>query len=127
MPVKEKSNLHIFMKKILLLLVLVFAAKFSFAQTGIGGDSNVVDYNAPREYTLVKVNFIGAVNLNPDILVLISGLPVGDKIMIPGEKTADAIDNIWREGLVDDISITVNKIEGDYVWLDMNIVEKPMI
>lgn len=125
-PVKEKNDLRIFMKKILLLLTLVFAAKLSFAQT-IGGDTNAVDYNAPREYTLVKVNVIGAVNLNPDILVLISGLPVGDKIMIPGEKTADAIDNIWREGLVDDINITVNKIEGDYVWLDMNIVEKPMI
>lgn len=93
----------------------------------IGGDSNLMSYDAPREYTLVKVNVIGARALNPEILVLISGLPVGDKIMIPGEKTADAIDNLWREGLVDDISITVNKIEGDYIWLDMTIVEKPLI
>lgn len=124
---KVSNSLHSSMKKLLLFLALFFVADFSFAQNTIGGDTNLVDYAAPREYTLVKVNVIGARYLNPEILVLISGLPVGDKVMIPGEKTADAIDNIWREGLVDDISIVINKIEGDYVWLDMIIVEKPMI
>lgn len=115
------------MKKLFLLLFLFTAAKFSFAQTGIGGDTVLVNYAAPREYTLVKVNVIGTVNLNPEIIVLISGLPVGDKIMIPGEKTAEAIDNLWREGLFDDVRIEVNKIEGDYVWLDMYVVERPQI
>lgn len=115
------------MKKLFFLILLSFVAEFTFAQNVIGGDTNVVNYAAPREYTLVKVNVIGTVNLNPEILVLISGLPVGDKITIPGEKTSEAIDNIWREGLVDDVSIAVNKTEGDYIWLDMFIVEKPQI
>jgi outer membrane protein insertion porin family len=115
------------MKKLFFLILLSLVANLSFAQNVIGGDTSVVNYAAPREYTLVKVNVIGTVNLNPEILVLISGLPVGDKITIPGEKTSEAIDNIWREGLVDDVSIAVNKTEGDYIWLDMYIVEKPQI
>ncbi len=115
------------MKKIVLLLVLACFAKFSFAQEVIGGDTNLINYAAPREYTLVKVNVIGAVYVNAEIAVLISGLPVGSKIMIPGEKTSEAIDNLWREGIFDDISLVINKIEGEYIWLDLIVVEKPMI
>ncbi len=115
------------MKKIFLLLILVCSANFLFAQNVIGGDTNVVNYAAPREYTLVKVNVLGTVFINAEIVVLISALPVGDKIMLPGEKTAEAIDNLWREGIFDDIILVVNKIEGGYVWLDLIVVEKPMI
>jgi outer membrane protein insertion porin family len=90
-------------------------------------DTGVVDYFAPGEYTLVKVNVIGCVAVNPDIAVLISGLPIGDKIMVPGEKTSDAIDNLWREGLFEDVTLNINKIEGEYIWLDLIVVEKPTI
>lgn len=115
------------MKKYLLLLLFAFSAVFSSAQSLIGGDSLSVSYAAPKEYTLVKVNVIGTVFVNPEIVVLISGLPVNDKIMIPGEKTSDAIDNLWREGIFEDVSIAINKIEGEYIWLDLIVVEKPMI
>jgi outer membrane protein insertion porin family len=115
------------MKKYLLLLLFAFSAVFSSAQSLIGGDSLSVSYAAPKEYTLVKVNVIGTVFVNPEIVVLISGLPVNDKIMIPGEKTSDAIDNLWHEGIFEDVSIAINKIEGEYIWLDLIVVEKPMI
>lgn len=91
-----------------------------------GGDSSQVAYGAV-EYTLVKVNVIGTVAINPDIVVLISGLPIGDKIMVPGEKTSSAIDNLWREGLFENITLNINKIEGEYIWLDLVVVEKPAI
>ena len=112
---------------------MVNEAELKQAQMGnngvhsMGGDTNLVNYGAAVEYTLVKVNVIGTVAINPDIVVLISGLPVGDKIMIPGEKTSNAIDNLWREGLFEDITLNINKIEGEYVWLDLVVVEKPAI
>ena len=96
------------MKKFLLLLLFACSAVFSSAQSVIGGDSLSVSYGAPKEYTLVKVNVVGTVFVNPEIVVLISGLPVNDKIMIPGEKTADAIDNLWREGIFEDVAIGIN-------------------
>ncbi len=145
------------MKKFFLLLVLAFTANFVFAQGGLGtdaptapadsnalpiptppedaspvvsmmsGNPDTVDYFASGEYTLVKVNVIGCVAVNPDIAVLISGLPIGDKIMVPGEKTSDALDNLWREGLFEDVTLSINKIEGEYIWLDLIVVEKPAI
>jgi outer membrane protein insertion porin family len=115
------------MKNFLLLLLFSCSAVISSAQTVIGGDSLSVSYGAPKEYTLVKVNVVGTVFVNPEIVVLISGLPVNDKIMIPGEKTADAIDNLWREGIFEDVAIGINKVEGEYIWLDLFVVEKPMI
>lgn len=115
-------------------VVTISEAELKKAQMGntgnvnaIGGDTNPVNYGAAAEYTLVKVNVFGTTAINPDIVVLISGLPVGDKIMIPGEKTGDAIDNLWREGLFDDIQLNISKIEGEYIWLDLVVVEKPAI
>jgi len=65
------------MKKFLLLLLFACSAVFSSAQSVIGGDSLSVSYGAPKEYTLVKVNVVGTVFVNPEIVVLISGLPSG--------------------------------------------------
>lgn len=145
------------MKKFFSLLVLAFTANLVFAQVGVeteaplaprdsnevpvplpgtevapavdmlSGNPDTVDYFAAGEYTLVKVNVYGCVAVNPDITVLISGLPIGDKIMVPGEKTSDAIDNLWREGLFEDVTLNISKIEGNYIWLDLIVVEKPAI
>jgi outer membrane protein insertion porin family len=97
------------------------------AQTPSDGNKPLISYAAPREFTLVKVNVLGTELVDPNVVVLLSGLPVQDKIMIPGDKTAEAIDNLWREGLFDDVQLLVNKVEGDYIWLDIVVVEKPRI
>lgn len=109
-----------------IIAALLLIASFVHAQN-FGSDTTVVNYRAPREYKLVDVYVKGAVTVDPRVIVLISGLPIQDKITIPGEKTAEAIDNIWKEGLFEDVSITVNKTDGNYIWLDINIVEKPRI
>ncbi|MGL5889186.1 MAG: BamA/OMP85 family outer membrane protein, partial [Bacteroidia bacterium] len=105
-------------------LLLVFCLN---AQTPSDTNKPIVNYSAPREFTLVKVNVIGTELVDPNVVVLLSGLPIQDKIMIPGDKTAEAIDNLWREGLFDDVQLLVNKVEGDYIWLDIVVVEKPRI
>ncbi len=105
-------------------LLLLFCLN---AQTPSDGNTPLINYSAPREFTLVKVNVVGTELVDPNVVVLLSGLPVQDKIMIPGDKTAEAIDNLWREGLFDDVQLLVNKVEGDYIWLDIVVVEKPRI
>ena len=98
----------------------------AFAQVTLGGDS-AVSYANPREFTLAKFRFEGIKTLDENILKLITGLAEGDKIVVPGEKTADAIDKLWAEGLFDDIRIEVDKIEGDYIWLKFVVLEKRRI
>ncbi|MDQ3112271.1 MAG: BamA/TamA family outer membrane protein, partial [Bacteroidota bacterium] len=58
---------------------------------------------------------------------LISGLPIGDKIAVPGEKTANALDNLWKENMFENVRIEIARIEGTYIWLDIIVTEKPKI
>ena len=109
------------MKKFLASLLFLFAAGILSAQT------DLVDYNSPKEYTLVNVWPRGCHVVDSAVVKLISGLPIGDKITIPGEKTSEAIDNLWKEGMFEDVQININKIDGDYIWLDIFLVEKPRI
>lgn len=113
------------MKSIFTTLCLVLFITLQ-AQTP-SDNSQLINYSAPREYTLVKVNVIGTQMVDPNVVVLLSGLPIQDKIMVPGDKTAEAIDNLWREGLFDDVQLFINKTEGDYIWIDIVVVEKPRI
>ncbi|HEU4716870.1 MAG TPA: outer membrane protein assembly factor BamA [Bacteroidia bacterium] len=111
------------MKNSFLTFIFLFILSFVHAQT----DVNVVDYESPKEYTLVNVWVHGCMTVDSAVVKLISGLPIGDKITVPGEKTADAIDNLWNEGMFEDVRIEVFRIEGDYIWLDIIVTEKPKI
>ncbi|MBI3512422.1 MAG: outer membrane protein assembly factor BamA [Bacteroidetes bacterium] len=117
------------MKKIYSIIFFLFAFAPVFAQNSTGqvGGDYVVDYSNTKDFNLVAVYVHGCQIVDSNVVRLISGLPIGDKITIPGDKTGDAIDNIWKEGLFDDIRIEVAKVEGDYIWLDIIVVEKPMI
>jgi outer membrane protein insertion porin family len=109
------------MKKFFASLLFLFTVGILSAQT------DVIDYSAPHEYTLMNVYVHGCHLIDSSIVKLISGLPLQDKIMIPGEKTSQAIDNLWKEGMFEDVQISINKVEGDYIWLDIFVVEKPRI
>ncbi len=108
------------MKKVFFALLFVFTAGLLSAQP-------LMDYGKVMEYTLVDVHVHGCQQVDSSVIKLISGLPITDKITIPGEKTADAIDNIWKENMFEDVRIEVCRIEGEYIWLDIIVVEKPKI
>src|SRR5687768_11790398 len=52
----------------------------------------------PKEYTISAINITGLAYLDKEIVASISGLQVGDKIMIPGgDAFSKAITNLWRQ------------------------------
>ncbi|HTL80949.1 MAG TPA: outer membrane protein assembly factor BamA [Bacteroidia bacterium] len=114
------------MKKYILSIFLFLGGIALHSQTQVGSDFQV-DYNNVREYTLVNVYVHGCHIVDSNVVRLISGLPIGDKITIPGDKTGDAISNVWKEGMFDDVQLQVFKVDGDYIWLDLVVTEKPMI
>lgn len=111
-------------KRIIRMKKLFASVLFLFSLGLLSAQSNLIDYSAPKEYTLVNVYVHGCHMVDSNVVRLISGLPIGDKITIPGEKTSDAIDNLWKEGMFEDIQLKINKVEGDYVWLDIFVTEK---
>lgn len=109
------------MKKVFFAFLLIFVARIVAAQPAL------VDYSKVNEWTLGGVYVHGCQLVDSAVVRLISGLPIGDKIAVPGEKTSAAIDNLWKENMFEDVRIEVAKIEGEFIWLDIIVIEKPKI
>jgi len=110
-------------------LQAVLAQDTLAAQGTLGAkpDSGQISYNTPKEYSIAKVEFEGAENVNNQVLKLVTGLTEGDKITVPGEKISDAIQNLWRQGLFVDVQCLAKKIEGNFIYLTFKVVERPRL
>lgn len=98
------------------------------AQIGIGGpDSTMLDITAPKEYEIGGVIVAGAPHLDPNVITLLSGLNQGDKVTVPGDKFSTAIANLWKQGLFEDVKIVATKVQGKYIFLRIDVVERPRL
>ena len=109
------------MKSRLLIIILLLTAFFTAnAQTG-------VNYNTPQEYVIGGITVSGVKFLNKQAIVQISGLKVGQSIKIPGDQISRSIEKLWKQGLFSDVSIGITSIEGDKVFLDIKLEERPKL
>lgn len=92
-------------------------------------DLPVISYNTSKKYEIADIKISGLKNPMYEDFTLIgfSNLSVGDKIEIPGEEITNAIKRFWRQGLFSDVKITATKVEGNKIWLDINLTERPRI
>src|SRR5690606_10903220 len=60
-------------------------------------------------------------------IISLTGLKVGDKIKVPGDAITSAIRRLWKHGLVGDVTISVEKIEDENVFLIINLAERPRL
>jgi outer membrane protein insertion porin family len=60
-------------------------------------------------------------------MVSLTGLKVGDKIKIPGDAISNAIRSLWKHGLVGDVTIKVDRVEGANVFLNIILAERPRL
>ncbi len=95
------------------------------AQVGVG-DFNI-DYRNPREFTIGGITVSGARNFDAQAIILFSGLSVGQKITIPGDQISQAIKNLWKQKLFDNITVSVSEIKGQEIFLDIGLVERPRL
>ena len=106
---------------------LLFLFNISFAQINIGGDLSEIDYSTPKEYEIGGITVTGVQFLDNNMLIILSGLTVGSKITIPGDKIISAIDKLWEQGLFENIKISVTKVSGSTVFLDIYLQERPRL
>ncbi|WP_410479353.1 outer membrane protein assembly factor BamA [Pedobacter gandavensis] len=86
-----------------------------------------LDYFNPKEYTIADVTLSGTKFLDKDVIITLSKLIKGERIVLPGEATANAIKILWEQGLFDDVQLDITKIEGDSVYFDIEVVERPRL
>ena len=87
-----------------------------------------IEYALHRQtYTIADIKVTGADSYEDFVLIGFSGLAVGDEIEVPGEQITKAIRRFWKQGLFSDVKIKANKIEGDKIWLEIVLKQRPRV
>ncbi|MCH1437188.1 MAG: outer membrane protein assembly factor BamA [Flavobacteriales bacterium] len=109
------------------LLLLIFGSDRLFAQINSEDNLNNISYERPVEYEIGGVTVEGTQNLDKNAIVTLSGLTLGDKIMVPGEDLSKAISKLWDQNLFTDIQIDVSQIEENTIFLVIKLQELPKL
>jgi outer membrane protein insertion porin family len=124
------------MKRILLftMVLIVWVSTQTLAQfrsrnqtQPTGASEPTLNYASPQEYTIAGIEVTGLNVLDKNAMVSLTGLKIGDKIKIPGDGISGAIRKLWKHGLVGDVTISVQKIEGTNVYLSVVLTERPRL
>ena len=92
------------------------------------GEVPTVSYTlTPKRYTIAGIQVTGTKNYDDFILIGFSGLSVGDEVSIPGDEISDAVRRFWKHGLFSDVKILATRIQGDKVWLEIRLKQRPRI
>ncbi len=116
-----------FKKTALLLFSFLIISLLVKAQVQLGTDLNILDYDTPKEYEVGGVTVSGVQFLDEGVLLTLTGLSVGDKIKVPGEKISQAIENLWKQGLLTDVKVRATKIVDGKIFLDFQLQERPRL
>jgi outer membrane protein insertion porin family len=118
---------------LLFLLLDIYSANAQFNRnrsrpaTPSGSQSESMNYANPSEYVIGGIDITGLKILDKNAIVSLTGLKVGDKIKIPGDAVSNAVRKLWKHGLVGDVSIEVERIEGNNVFLMIRLAERPRL
>ena len=116
------------MKKNLLIYVFTLLIPLSLtAQINIDNNLENISFERPVEYEIAGITVQGIENLDKNAIITLSGLNVGSKIMVPGEKLSKAITKLWDQNLFADISIEVIKVMGSNIFLEIYLEELPKL
>ena len=78
-------------------------------------------------YTIAGVTVRGNSLYSSQIIVHETGLVEGSQVRIPGEQISSAIRRLWKHGLFDNVEIYVDRVEGDKVYLEIEVKERTPI
>ena len=114
----NKSN-NKFLLSIWFIGILFFVKNFTYSQTN--------DFVKGKTYILDSIRVSGIKTFNEQTVISYSGLTVGEKIKVPGEKVSAMINKLWALELFSDINVFVTKINKNNISLELEIVELPTL
>lgn len=114
-----------FLKVILTVLFATFVTTLSAQEVVV--KPTILYTGAAHKYTIGGINLSGAENLEPSVVIGVSGLSVGDVISVPGDEVTNAIKRYWKHGLFEDVCITADSIKGDYIYLGIALRQRPRV
>lgn len=118
------------MKHLAHIAVLCFLILFSAGQVSAQiqlGSTNQFDYSRPQEYEIGGITTSGTKYLDPNMIIIVSGLQVGSTIKVPGDAITDAIRKLWDQGFFEDVSVSATSIVGNKIFLNIDLKERPRV
>ncbi|HTQ65215.1 MAG TPA: POTRA domain-containing protein [Puia sp.] len=82
----------------------------------------------PKEYIIAGIKITGSKYLDESLLISVSGLTVGDKVMIPGgDNFSKAINKLWNQNLFSNIGIYFTRLSGNDLYIEIHVTERPRL
>ncbi|MGY6520258.1 MAG: BamA/OMP85 family outer membrane protein [Mongoliitalea sp.] len=122
------------MKKITVLIFLLLVVGIAEAQVRLGQSRytpsrpvNILElnYSKPQKFRIAEIKAVGLTTLDETAIISLAGLRVDDVISVPGDATANALKKLWGQGIIGDVKLLVTKIEGDDIFLLLELTERP--
>ena len=120
-------------RSILILFCLIWSAS-SMAQIRLGQSRyaspktvNILELNyaKPQKFRIAEIKAVGLSTLDEVAIISLSGLKVDDRIDVPGDAISSALKKLWGQGIIGDVKILVTKIEGEDIYLLLDLTERP--
>ena len=86
-----------------------------------------VSYEDGKKYVLAGLEVTGLQSYNEQTVKTYTGLRVGQPITLPGEQISEIINKLWGLELFTAIDFYITDIQGDNVFLELNIIERPTL
>jgi outer membrane protein insertion porin family len=123
------------MKKYTLLLPFLLLSFFSQAQlrgamgqrSPVAANALELNYAEPKEYEIAEITTTGSRYYDGNSMISLSGLRVGDRIKVPGDAVTSAIKKLMGQGILEEVQVDASKIDGDKIWLNLVIKERPRL
>ena len=118
-------------KRIFIITTLIFSSQFVWAQEPVSVNPEleaIFTSKVPKEYTIAGITVVGSKAFDANLIVSISGMAIGDKVIIPGTDVfGKAIAKLWRQSLISDIEISLTRLEGTNLYVQFEITERPRL
>jgi Outer membrane protein/protective antigen OMA87 len=88
----------------------------------------IFNAKTPKQYVIADIKVTGTQSFDPGLIISISGLSVGDKVMLPGaDNFSKAIANLWKQNLISNVEIYFDKLIGNNLYVEISITERPRL
>lgn len=118
-------------RRIFIVATLIFSYQFVWAQEPVSVNpelEGIFTSKTPKEYTIAGITVVGSKAFDANLIISISGLAVGDKVIIPGTDVfGKAIAKLWRQSLISDVEISFTRLEGTNLYVQLEITERPRL
>ncbi len=90
---------------------------------------HIFDSHTPKQYVISDIKVTGTTSFDPNLIVSISGMAVGDKVTIPGgDLFSKAINNLWKQGLISDAEIYITSLSGNNrIGVEIHLKDRPSL